>query len=171
MTFSCPDQSELRFFSLWTISTKPGSVFTWTISHTSQQGQGHEAAHGTRSLSRAVTLWSCPLPPSCRDGLVCRRTGVHGAWLPSQAPLLPRSSSQTRQICKTLEEWPIIYLGFPSSLTLEFACQLKNNLNILFLSFLSVWGEWVCEICLWYIKQNFFFLLAFQWSHFKLKHD
>lgn len=84
---------------------KPGSIFTSTISHTSQQGWGHEARlymDLLRALSKAVTLRSCQLPPFCRDSLVHRRTEVHGAWLPSQPPLLHSSSGQTQQVYMTL---------------------------------------------------------------------
>lgn len=133
--------------------------FNFHLNHLPHQPPGL-GTRGPWSLSRAVTLWSCLLSPLCRDGLVCRRTGVHRVWLPSQAPLLPPLQVKPgKSVRLRRNEWLIIYLGFPTSLTVEnlICLSIENNLNILFLSFLSVWGEWVCEIYLGYIKQSFFF--------------
>lgn len=162
--------------------------FSFHLNHLPHQPTGV----GTWGRQCMVLLWawakpsppgSCQLPPLCQvcRRTVCRRTEVRGAWLPSQTPLLRNSSGQTQQVCMSLEEWLIIYLGLPSSLTVENLICLsiaqihyvvEKNVKILFSKF-SLCLRWMSlwDFSLTQKNKTELFCLFFEWRHFKLKHN
>lgn len=147
MTLNFPDLSGLRF-----LLSLDYPKFNFHLNHLPHQPTG-VGIWGRRSMGllwarrELGPLHSCQLPPLCGDSLVCRRIEMYRAWLPSQTPLFCNSLDQTQQLCMTLEEWLIIYLGLPSSHTVEnliclsiawFHYVVKKMWKFFSLSFLSV---------------------------------
>lgn len=132
----CSRSVRMEVLSLW--HSKPGSVFAWNISLTTQQRWEYEA-----KFLDLLWDWESHDPSSCGScHLFAEMTWSAGQRRTDTILLQFFNSDSARS---ALEEWLIIDLGLPGSLTVENLICLsipwnhyvvgKNNWKFFFLSF------------------------------------